>query len=137
MIALEAIRSDPGFRALATSHKRIKNILKDQTRGVLDPRRLRDDAERRLHTQLEAALPSIEAAQRGRDYLGALREIARLGPGLDRFFKEVMVMADEPALRENRLALLGSIASLFLRVGDFSEIVLEGEPAAAAVRRTS
>lgn len=137
MTALEAIRSDPGFRVLATAHKRIKNILRDQGRCGFDPRRLRDDAERSLHRQLEAALPPIEAAGRRRDYLAALREIARLGPGLDRFFTEVMVMAEEAALRENRLALLESIASLFLRVGDFSEIVLEGEPAGAAVRRTS
>ena len=74
-------------------------------------------------------MPAIESAVAHSDHVQALREIARLAPHLDRFFNEVLVMADDERLRDNRLGLLQSIARLFLRVGDFSEIVVEGEPA--------
>ena len=80
-------------------------------------------------------LPAIESAEARSDPLQALREIARLGPLLDRFFDDVLVMADDARVRENRLGLLQSIARLFLRVGDFSEIVVEGEPARIARSR--
>ena len=63
-----------------------------------------------------------------RDYITALQSIARLRPRLDRFFDEVMVMAEDRRLRANRLALLQGIAGLFQRVGDFSELVVAPDP---------
>jgi glycyl-tRNA synthetase beta chain len=71
-----------------------------------------------------------------RDYLTTLRGIASLRPALDQFFDEVMVMADDPIMRENRLALLQSIASLFTKVGDFSEITVDSEPVPLATPRS-
>jgi glycyl-tRNA synthetase beta chain len=137
MVALDAMRSEGAFVALAQAHKRIKNILKGQPVFVLDPTRLREEAETALFRSLTESIPAIQAAQARRDHLAALREIARCGPALDRFFEQVLVMAEERALRENRLALLQAMAALFLRVGDFSEIALEGEPAGAGARRAS
>jgi glycyl-tRNA synthetase beta chain len=135
MQALDAIRSEAGFESLARAHKRIKNIVRDQPAGAFDARRLRDAAEKELHRALEASRPAIEAAVSRHEPLEALRQIARLRPALDAFFEEVMVLAEDRSLRDNRLALLQSIAALFLRVGDFSEIVVEGEPAGTAARR--
>jgi glycyl-tRNA synthetase beta chain len=129
MEALDAIRGDPGFETLVLAHKRIKNILKDRSTSHYDAARLKEPAERDLDRALGAAVPAIESAQARSDHLQALREIARLGPLLDRFFNEVLVMAEDTRLRDNRLGLLQSIAGLFLRVGDFSEIVVEGDPA--------
>lgn len=134
MQALDAIRAEPGFEALARAHKRIANILRDQASGPFDPRRLKEKAEKDLHRALEAARPAIEAAAARHEPLQALRTIAGLRPPLDAFFDGVMVLAEDRILRQNRLALLQAIAALFLRVGDFSEIVVEGEPAGAAPR---
>jgi len=127
MAALDAVRSEPGFETLARAHKRIKNILQGQDVPPADPGRLKEDAERGLDRSLRAALPAIEEAQERLDHAAALREIARLAGPLDRFFAEVLVMAEDPLLRASRLGLLKAIAALFLRVGDFSEIVVELE----------
>ena len=120
------------FEALALAHKRIKNILQDQAATLPDPALLKEDAERALDRSVRSALPAIEAAQARLDHAGALREIARLGGPLDRFFEEVLVMAEDRRLRGNRLAILRSIGSLFLRVGDFSEIIVQPEAVAPA-----
>ncbi len=127
MAALDGIRAEPGFEALALAHKRIKNILQGQTVTLSDPALLKEDAERALDQSVRSALPAIEAAQERLDHAVALREIARLGGPLDRFFDEVLVMAEDRRLRDNRLAILHSIGSLFLRIGDFSEIVVQRE----------
>jgi glycyl-tRNA synthetase beta chain len=130
MEALDALRHEPAFLTLATAHKRIKNIVRDQPPGRLDPSALRDEAERLLLKAIEAAGPAIEAAAKRRDPPGALRALARVAPSLDRFFTEVMVMTEDPAARGNRVALLRRLGDLFLRLADFSEIVVDGEPAA-------
>ncbi|MFQ5878123.1 MAG: glycine--tRNA ligase subunit beta [Acidobacteriota bacterium] len=132
MRALDAIRSGADFEALALAHKRIKNILRSQPACELDRARLREPAERALLHEIEAARPAVRAAVDRRDYIAALKAIARLRPALDRFFDEVLVMSEERAERENRLALLQSIAALFLEVVDLSEVAVEGEPVAAA-----
>ncbi len=67
----------------------------------------------------------------------ALRSIARLRTTLDRFFEEVMVMAEDPRLRANRLALLQSIAGLFQQVGDFSELTVESAPVTAGRQKNA
>jgi glycyl-tRNA synthetase beta chain len=128
MQGVEAFRGEKGFEDLAVVHKRIKNILRDQ-RGErrFDPSRLREAAERALAGRLEAALPAIAEARGRRDYTAALVTIAALREPIDRFFTEVMVLAEDRALRENRTALLRAIASLFLQVADFSEIALTSD----------
>jgi glycyl-tRNA synthetase beta chain len=137
MAALDAIRGDSGFASLVLAHKRIKNILKDRQTSGYDADLLKEEAEAALHRALRAVEPAIETTRARADHLQALREIARLGPALDRFFDEVLVMDKDARLRDNRLGLLQAIARLFLRVGDFSEIVVEGEPAATPARSTA
>lgn len=132
--AIDALRSEPRFETLVLAHKRIKNILGERPVPPHDPALLQEEAERALDRALRKALPLIEAAQERLEYLAALREIERLSPELDRFFAEVMVMAEDPRLRNNRLGLLRGIAGLFLRVADFSEIAVESGPVAGAAR---
>jgi glycyl-tRNA synthetase beta chain len=130
MAALDAFRDTPGFDDLAAAHKRIKNILAGQAAGApFDPKHLKDPAERALGERLAAARPKIEAAARARDHASALAAMAALREPLDRFFAEVMVLAEEAATRANRVALLAGIAALFMSVADFSEIAADKAPA--------
>ena len=56
------------------------------------------------------------------DFAGALRALASAKPAVDRYFEEVMVMADDPAIRANRLALLRGVAATMNRVADISKL---------------
>ena len=123
--AIDTLRREPGFLTLALAHKRIKNILKDRQVAPPDAALLRDEAERALERALRQTMPLIAAAQERADHLAALRAIERLAPYLDRFFAEVLVMADDPRLRDNRLGLLREIGGLLLQVVDFSEMAAE------------
>jgi glycyl-tRNA synthetase beta chain len=135
MKALDAARAETDFEALVLAYRRIKNILAGHQREPLRREDLRDKAEIALDRAVREAGPALDVAQRKHDYAAGLRQIDRLRGELERFFDEVLVMAPEAAVRAARLALLQSIADLFLRVGDFSEIVLLGEPAAVAAKR--
>src|SRR3989442_13948242 len=115
MAALDDIRVEPGFEALALAHKRIKNILQDQAATLPDPALLKEDAERALDRSVRSARPAIEAAQARLDHAGALREIARLGGPLDRFFEDVLVMAGDRGLAEHRPGLVQAHRALVLR----------------------
>jgi glycyl-tRNA synthetase beta chain len=129
MTAVDAFRDTAGFDDLAAAHKRIKNILAGQAaNAAFDPARLKEAAERALGERLLAARPTIEAATRARDYTRALAAMAALREPLDRFFTEVMVLAEDPAIRANRVALLAGIAALFLGVADISVIAADKAP---------
>jgi glycyl-tRNA synthetase beta chain len=127
MRALDAIRSDTEFDNLATAHKRIKKITQGHEISDLHPGLLNEQAEKDLHAALQSEETRIEAAVAQRDYVAVLRSIARLRPLLDRFFDDVMVMAEDLRLRNNRIALLQQIAALFQRIGDFSEIAVASD----------
>ncbi|NDY43082.1 glycine--tRNA ligase subunit beta [Dissulfurirhabdus thermomarina] len=118
--ALEAVRGRPEFAPLGTAFKRVMNILKDFQGGGLDPERLAEPAERSLHEALSGMEAEVRQRFHDRDYEAGLVRLLDLKPHVDRFFDEVMVMAEDPAVRRNRLALLRRIADLFLAVGDLS-----------------
>ncbi|MEW6765900.1 MAG: glycine--tRNA ligase subunit beta [Pseudomonadota bacterium] len=113
----------PQAEALAAANKRIGNILKKVDGELptrIDETRLAEDAERELADrvqQLEAELAPLFAAG---DYTAALGKLAHLREAVDAFFDNVMVMAEDPVLRDNRLALLGRMRALFLKVADIS-----------------
>jgi glycyl-tRNA synthetase beta chain len=67
--------------------------------------------------------PQVEAMRARQEYVEALERVATLRPAIDSFFDQVMVMAPEPHLRRNRLALIASVLNDFSRIADFSEIV--------------
>ena len=88
----------------------------------LDPKLATDDAELALITALESASPRIEAAVQARDFEQALAAAAELGPIVDRFFDEVLVMADDSSVRANRLRLLLDVRDAVGALGDLSQI---------------
>jgi glycyl-tRNA synthetase beta chain len=113
----------PQAEALAAANKRIGNILKKVDGALptdINDALLAEPAERELAErvqQLETDLAPLFAAG---DYTAALGKLAHLREAVDAFFDGVMVMADDAALRDNRLALLNRMRTLFLKVADIS-----------------
>lgn len=135
--ALAEARRRPEFAPLAVAFKRVANIQEKAAAGgaALDPALLSDGAERHLLAEAERVEGAVAGLRAGRDYPAILRAVASLGPAVDRFFEEVLVMADDPRVRDNRLALVRRIAALFADVADFRKIQAEVAPAAAAAGR--
>ncbi len=124
-LAVESFRRLPEAEALAAANKRITNILKKAGAAPpdrVDPARLEEDAERALHERLAALRGTVQEKVAAADYLGALEALAGLRGPVDAFFDRVMVMAEDPALRANRLALLAALRELFLQVADISRL---------------
>ncbi|MBD9370840.1 glycine--tRNA ligase subunit beta [Xanthomonas sp. XNM01] len=99
----------PEAEALAAANKRIRNILRKADiaiPGDIDTALLAEPAEEALAEAVEAAIGDTGAALHGKDYVAALTRLATLRPQVDAFFDAVMVNAEDPALRGNRLALL-------------------------------
>ncbi len=119
------------FRTLATLFKRVKNIARE-----LDEKKapsyeqackvLTDPAEHALQEELTARRSVIDKAVReGAGFRAAFAEAAKIGPAVDRFFTEVFVMADDPALRSARLRLMQEVEQVILQLADVAEIVRE------------
>jgi glycyl-tRNA synthetase beta chain len=125
MRAVRAFHAMPEAEKLAAANKRIRNILRKSESVIPDTcssALLQEPAEKSLAAaideQAKHVLPLIEQ----RAYTDALRSLAGLQAPVDRFFDDVMVMADDPALRDNRLALLQGLSNLFLQVADISRL---------------
>ena len=88
----------------------------------MDPERLVDPAEQILGEQVEAVGRQVEPRFKAREYTEALKSLAVLRNAVDSFFDSVMVMADDPALRANRLALLKRMQALFMHAADLSRL---------------
>jgi glycyl-tRNA synthetase beta chain len=115
----------PDAQSLAGANKRIANILRKAPGPVgdtIDENLLRDPAEQILGEQLTAIARMVEPKFQARNYTEALQDLAVLRGAVDEFFDSVMVMADDPALRANRLALLGRLRSLFMHAADLSRL---------------
>ncbi len=109
--------ADQDFAALAAAFKRAKNILsQQQPAGQVEPGLFEHEAERDLHR----AVASLGG--RNGDYDARLRSLAGLRKPVDRFFDDVLVMAEDPRVRGNRLALLKETLSLFYRIADISKL---------------
>nr|WP_315596781.1 glycine--tRNA ligase subunit beta [uncultured Cupriavidus sp.] len=124
---MEAVRTFaalPEAEALAAANKRITNILKktDEAIGSVDTALFQEGAEGALHEAIERVRPGVEAAFAGGDFTAALRDLAQLRDAVDRFFNDVMVMAEDAKLRANRLALLATLHGLANRVADISKL---------------
>ena len=81
-----------------------------------------DGAERNLWNALDALRETVSEQIAARDYVAAISELATIKDTVDNFFDEVMVMADDEAVKQNRLALLNQIYQLFLQVADISRL---------------
>ncbi|MDH3719710.1 MAG: glycine--tRNA ligase subunit beta [Planctomycetota bacterium] len=113
--------------SLAAANKRIANILRqagDPEGFAVKKKLLSEDAELELWSALEKARLTVEPMLESRDYTEALTLLAELRSPVDRFFDDVMVMAEDKATRNNRLALLGELRALFLDVADISRLAI-------------
>jgi len=125
--ALHQVRDEPQFLAVVLAAKRISNIVKDAAPGEPDEALFDEAAERDLHEAFRALASDVEEAAAERRYEEALRRIAELAEVLDRFFEDVLVMAEDPAVRTNRLALLASIGKTLSHVAGLNEVVVDKE----------
>lgn len=125
---LDAVREFaalPEAASLAAANKRISNILKKSegsVTGGVQVTLLIEAAEKALHAQLEQVAPRVQSQLAARDYTGALTALAALREPVDTFFNDVMVNAEDPALRANRLALLGALHQQMNCVADISRL---------------
>jgi glycyl-tRNA synthetase beta chain len=125
---LEAVRAFsrlPEAESLAAANKRVGNILK-KAEGTVDARvdaaLLKETAEAALHQALASAAPKANAAFETGDYTASLQALAVLKAPVDDFFDNVMVNAEDPALRSNRLGLLATLHQAMNRVADLSRL---------------
>ncbi|MGF6531213.1 MULTISPECIES: glycine--tRNA ligase subunit beta [Paraburkholderia] len=125
---LDAVREFSALNeaaSLAAANKRISNILKKSdgapAAGV-QVNLLQEAAEKALYAQLEQVAPRVQSQLAAHDYTGALTALAALREPVDTFFNDVMVNAEDPALRANRLALLGALHQQMNCVADISRL---------------
>ncbi|MGE3178815.1 MAG: glycine--tRNA ligase subunit beta [Vicinamibacterales bacterium] len=126
--ALGAFASAPQFTQLATAFKRVKNIaseLKGEPPVALDALGgvLSEPAEQALLAELQHRLPLVAQAAAQHNHRSALANLSELGPAVDKFFTDVLVMAEDPRLRTARLSLMAHLRDAVLRIGDVSEVV--------------
>ena len=123
--AVDAFRELPEAASLATANKRIQNILRQadsKIPGDVDDTLFREDAEWNLAAKVVGLTPRVRGMLKQGDYTGAMTTLAGLREAIDTFFDTVKVMDDNPAVRGNRLALLGAIGDLFLATADVSRL---------------
>jgi len=125
LAAVRAFAALPEAASLAAANKRVSNILKKvdgEVKPVVDAALLKDAAEAALYKALNVAgAKALDAFEMG-DYTTSLRELAVLKAPVDAFFDGVMVNADDPALRANRLGLLACLHQAMNRVADLSRL---------------
>jgi glycyl-tRNA synthetase beta chain len=123
--AVRAFAALPESESLAAANKRVGNILKKAAGEVgeqADPARFVEDAEKALFAALGEIAPPADAAFEAGDYTASLQKLAALKAPVDAFFDTVMVNADDPGLRANRLALLSQLHQTMNRVADLSRL---------------
>jgi glycyl-tRNA synthetase beta chain len=122
--AVQAFRTLPEAESLASANKRIRNILKKTTvqQTQADPTLLQEPAEKTLQVATSRLLPEVRSLVEQEDYTEALRVLAGVRAEVDTFFDQVMVMTEDPLIRNNRLALLAELEALMNQVADISRL---------------
>lgn len=123
--AVMAFRKLKEADSLTAANKRIRNILKqggDVDWDHVSEELLQESAEKNLANKIKTLSKEITPLFDKGDYTTAMKKLAALRPEVDDFFDKVMVMVDEEAVRDNRLALLSGLSQLFLRVADLSRL---------------
>ena len=132
--ALARVRPTENFEPLSAAFKRIRNILTkaggaDQFAGEPDASLLEAGAEVELYTEAHRI---VDQTKDSTDYEAVLRRTAGLRPRVDTYFDQVLVMANDERVRQNRLRMLAWLLRAFTRVADFSEIVVSKEQTSTA-----
>lgn len=120
--SMQEIRKENAFTVLASSYKRIKNIIKDNSGSNVDEALFETDAERNLHNLFMEVRAEMEELIAKKEYTLALKVMLKMKEPVDFFFDEVMVMSDDLAVRQNRLNLLTALGELIRQIGDISKI---------------
>ena len=125
---MEAVKIFAGMaeaESLAAANKRISNILQQANTNLptlVDTGLFVESAEIALYDALEKALADVAPLQSQREYAAVLKRLAALHKPVDRFFEEVMVMADDETVKRNRLALLSLLRDPFHSIADISRL---------------
>lgn len=123
--AVAAFRKLPEAESLSAANTRITNILKKSKQTIadlVDTTLFEGAEEKSLYDAIQSSLAKVEPLLDKGDYTSALTNLASLREPVDSFFDNVMVMADDVAIRNNRLALLNTLRQLFLRIADLSRL---------------
>jgi glycyl-tRNA synthetase beta chain len=123
--ALEEVRQSPEFPALAVAFKRVINISREAEAGEVTELLFEYPEEKLLWEATGLMELSVAAALARRDYPAVCLALAKLRGPVDAFFEQVLVMAEDPNVRRNRLALLARISQTFLQMADFSRITTQ------------
>jgi glycyl-tRNA synthetase beta chain len=125
--ALQEMREQNDFLSLASNFKRVVNIISQSGNdaGAPDESLLKESAEMELWRAYLQVQPEVESARKRHDYKTALISLASMRNVVDEFFRQVMVMAEDPEVRKNRISLLNCISRLFKSVADISRMVIE------------
>ena len=123
---LAEFRLTPNFEEVYNALNRVLRILPPDAPETVDATLLRDDAEKQLYACITEAELGFQQSIQERDYAKLLTQLAALQPAIDTFFDDVLVMAEEPALRTNRLALLNRIGQNIYAVADLTKLVIAG-----------
>ncbi|MBF0229466.1 MAG: glycine--tRNA ligase subunit beta [Desulfamplus sp.] len=143
--ALDLLRQAPDFEPLSAAFKRVVNILKKSEQAqssdivqdtvkksndkqcndkecLVDESLFYSDSEKSLYAASKRLSERVGKLIAENDYDSALKEIASIRPEVDNFFNDVMVMVDDEAIKNNRIALLSKVAAIFENIADFSQI---------------
>ncbi len=121
--AVSHFRTLDAAESLAAANKRVSNILAKNnitTQGDVDQSLLSDDAEKVLASQVAKFATDLAPLYTDGNYQEALSQLSGIRDSVDNFFDNVMVMADDEAVKQNRLALLSQLSGLFLEIADIS-----------------
>jgi glycyl-tRNA synthetase beta chain len=122
------MRGKAEFTKLVIGQKRVRNILKNvKGLGKVSTELLKRSAEKKLYKKGMETDGQLNALFEARDYQKVLDLLLAMRPNIDKFFDDVLVMCEDEKLKKNRLALVSLINRIFLRFGDLSKIVIEGE----------
>lgn len=120
--ALAKLRGSPDFEPIATTFKRVANILKGEHPPAPEREALEEEVERALYDANVEVIQKVARAANARAFDIALGTIAELRPVVDAFFEGVLVMAEDPAVRRRRLGLLAMAHETFAPLADFTKL---------------
>ena len=128
LAAVREFVAQPDALALAAANKRIGNLLKKvediNSLGAPSSALTTEAAEKALFDQVTALAPTISDAMQSEAYTDALMALAKIRASVDAFFEDVMVMAEDPKVRQNRLALLKTLSDQMNAVADISRLAV-------------
>ena len=125
--ALAEFRLTSNFEEVYNALNRVLRILPQNAPETVDTALLEDDPEKQLYARITEVELNFKQSIQERDYAKLLTQLAALQPAIDTFFDDVLVMAKEPALRTNRLALLNQIGRNVYAVADLTKLVIAGK----------